>query len=65
VAEPVVDRLEAVEVEVEQVARARVAAVVGLGLADPLDEERPVGQPGQRVVQRAVLQLGLEVFAVR
>jgi hypothetical protein len=65
VAEPVVDRLEPVEVEVEQVARACVAAGAGLGLADPLGQERPVRQPGQRVVQGAVVQLGLEVLAVR
>ena len=46
-AEPVVHRLEAVEVEIEQMARSRVAAAMGQEVADPLREQRPVRQPGR------------------
>ena len=58
VAERVVDDLEAVEVE-EQHGGAGVrlaAARAAQGLLEPVDEERAVGEAGQRVVQRVVLQ---------
>ena len=53
VAEGVVDRLEAVEVEEQDGA---VAVRAGEGGLDALDERRAVGQPGQRVGERAGLQ---------
>ena len=53
-AELVVDQLEVVEV-------AEQHADVGLRLeqraVEPVGEQHPVGQPGQRVVQRLVLEL--------
>ena len=67
VAERVVDELEAVEVQ-EQDGRggARVGA---LGAADRLveavEEQHAVGQAGERVVQRVVLQALLGLLAVR
>ena len=50
VAEAVVDDLEAVEVE-EQHGDARPALGARQGLREPVDEERPVGQAGERVVE--------------
>ena len=60
VAERVVDHLEPVDVEV-----AHADAGVGRGrfdqhLAEPLEEQCPVRQPGQRIVQRLMAQPGLE-----
>ena len=52
VAERVVDRLEVVEVEQQRDGAARRSLDV---LAQPLEEEPPVRQLGQLVVQRAVL----------
>ena len=52
-AEAVVDHLEVVEVE-EQHRRVALQRVVGERAAEPVDEEQPVGQPGQRVVDRLV-----------
>jgi hypothetical protein len=51
----VVDLLEAVEVHEDDREPAAVALRVPDGLADPLAEEQPVGQAGERVVQRLVL----------
>ncbi|GFN07389.1 hypothetical protein Smic_59450 [Streptomyces microflavus] len=60
VADGVVDRLEAVEVD-EEHGGARVAGpAAGERLADPGGEQGPVGQVGERVVLGVVLQLGLE-----
>ena len=63
VAEPVVDRLEPVEVAEEQ-ARRGPARRLGERLVEPLRGERPVGQAGQRVVGGAPAQLVLEPLAV-
>ena len=62
-AELVVHRLEAVEVEIEQMARSGVAAAMGQEVADPLREQRPVRQPGQRIVQGLVAEFGLALLA--
>ena len=66
VAERVVDDLEAVEVEEQD--RGAALGVVALGAADRLveavEEEHAVGQPGERVVQRVVLQALLGLAAV-
>ena len=64
VPEPVVHRLEPVEVEVEQVPGPDVAAAPGQDLAHPLGEQRPVRQAGERIVQRPVVELGLQPLAV-
>jgi hypothetical protein len=40
-----------------------VAATTQHGLADPLDQQRPVRQPGQRIVQGLVAQVGLALLA--
>ena len=64
VTEPVVHRLEPVEVEVEQVARPGVAAAVGQHLAHPHRQQRPVRQTGERVVEGLMAQLGLALLAV-
>ncbi len=66
VAERVVDDLEAVEVEEQH--RGAALGVVALGAADRLveavDEQHAVGQAGERVVQRVVLQAPLGLAAV-
>ncbi len=67
VAEGVVDRLEAVQVQVAQADPAGAAVLVRgrlQGGGEPLEEQRPVGQPGHRVVHLEVPQPGLEVAAV-
>jgi hypothetical protein len=57
VAEAVVDLLELVEVEEQQRAAVlRLAAGTPQRLLDAVNEQRPVGQPGEGVVQRLVLQ---------
>jgi hypothetical protein len=55
--EAVVDLLEAVQVQVEQVAGAGMPAA-GHRLADPLDQQHPVRQSGQWIVQGLVAELG-------
>ena len=50
-AERVVDLLEAVEVEEEDRGQATFAAGMGQGLAEPVEQQGAVRQPGQRVVQ--------------
>ena len=60
VAERVVDELEAVEVE-EQHGAAELAVVAARALRlelEAVEEERAVGQPGERVVQRVVAEIG-------
>ncbi len=59
-AETVVDHLELVEIEEQHgdLLRGPVGAVEGV--TDPVDEQRPVGQPGERVVERLAVQLPLE-----
>lgn len=60
VAEAVVDRLEAVEVDEEHGGAGVAGAAAAEGLADPLGEQGAVGQVGERVVLGVVLQLRLE-----
>ena len=50
-AERVVDLLEAVEVEEKDRGHATFAAGTGQGLAEPVEQQGAVRQPGQRVVQ--------------
>ncbi len=57
VAERVVDVLELVEVDEERRTLARVAVVSSKELLDPVEDQRTVGKPGQRVVERLVAQL--------
>ena len=56
VAEPVVDGLEAVEVEDEHGDRARSALPLGQRVGEAVREQRPVGQARQRVVEIGVGQ---------
>ncbi len=55
VADGVVDRLEAVQVDEEDGGAAVAAAAAGQGLADAAGEQGAVGQVGERVVLGAVL----------
>ena len=41
-----------------------MAAALGHQAADALGQQRPVRQPGQRIVQRLMAQLGLALLAV-
>ena len=54
VAEGVVDRLEAVEVEHEDRDVDALALPAGQGVSEAVERERAVGQPGERVVQRGM-----------
>ncbi len=63
VAEAVVDGLEAVEVEDDHADRAAVAGLPGKSVLEPVGEQRPVGELGQRVMERAVPKLALETVA--
>ena len=56
-AERVVDVLELVEIDEQRRAGRSRAAVAGQQLLDPVHDQRPVRQAGQRVVQRLVAQL--------
>ena len=61
VAEAVVDELEVVEVDEGDRGDRRVgAADAGQGVLDAVEEQRPVRQAGERVVERLVAQLVLE-----
>ena len=57
VAHGVVDRLELVKVQAEDRERPVVPAVAGGGVGQPVAEQGPVGQAGERVVKRLVGQL--------
>ena len=57
VAEPVVDVLEAVQVEVDDRGRGLVARLERV--LDPVMEQSPVGQASEAVVEGQVGQLGL------
>jgi len=61
VAVPVVDRLEAVEVEEEE----RKLATCLQACADLLEQPPPVGETGERVDVRQVAKLGSHVSAVK
>ena len=54
VAERVVDLLEAVEVDEERGGLGAAAPGAGEHLLDAVEDQRAVGQPGQRIVQRLV-----------
>ncbi len=64
VAPGVVDQLEAVDVEEEQGDVGAVAAGPGEGLLQVVEQERPVGEAGQRVVEGPVGPRGLDPAAV-
>ena len=64
VAERVVDDLEVVEVDEDDPDAARLAAAARDRVADALDEQRAVGQAGDRVVERLVGELALEGLAL-
>ena len=54
----VVDRLEVVEVDVDH---DRVAGAALERVVDAVHEEQPVGEAGERIVERLVLEVGLQV----
>jgi hypothetical protein len=56
VAQGVVDVLEPVQVDQQQSDRGSGGRSCGQGLGEPVGQQRPVGQPGQRVVVGLVLQ---------
>ena len=64
VAEAVVDLLEAVQVEEQHRHRGRLALGPLEGVVDPVLEQGPVGQRGQRVVEGLVDELVLELAAL-
>jgi hypothetical protein len=64
VAEAVVDHLEVVQVDEEHGHAAAVAARPGQRVPDPVVEQRPVGQVGEAVVERQVLELGRQGVAL-
>ena len=55
----VVHRLEAVKIEEADRQRPTVPAVQLQGVRRPVDEQGPVRDPGELVVERLVAQLGL------
>jgi hypothetical protein len=57
VAQLVVDRLEVVQVDEEQGQWGAGLGAPAQGVPDPLPEQGPVGQVGEAVVERLVLQL--------
>jgi hypothetical protein len=61
VAEAVVDDLEPVEVEHQHGGRAAPALGAGHRAVQPGGQQRPVGQPGQLVVEGEVLELAVGV----
>ena len=65
VAQALVDQLEAVEVEGQDRGERVAAAALALGgLPEPVQEQQPVGQPGQRVVQGPVADVVVGGLAV-
>ena len=58
-AKRIVDVLEAVEIEVEERDARAVAPRLDQAAIEPVDEERAVGEPGQRIVKGQVLRLRL------
>jgi hypothetical protein len=63
VAEGVVDRLEVVQVDEHHGGAPRAPRRLGQRPGDVVQEQVPVGQPGQRVVQRLVADAGLRTAA--
>ena len=64
VAVAIVDRLEPVEVDEQQAVGAGMSPATGMGMTDPLSEQKPVRQACQGIVQRVVQQSGLDGLAV-
>ena len=64
VTQGVVDRLEVVEVDEGDGQAGAVSTMATVGLAHPVGEQRPVGQPREGVVQAPVLELALELTLV-
>lgn len=64
VAEAVVDHLEVVQVDEQHRERDSQPSQAPQSLLDPVEQERPVGQAGEPVVQCLVLEGGLEVAAL-
>jgi hypothetical protein len=64
VTQAVVDHLEVVQVDEEHGHAAAVAARPGQRVPDPVVEQRPVGQVGEAVVERQVLELGRQGVAL-
>ncbi len=64
VPERVVDLLEVVDVEEQHGDRGVVAPRTVQSDAEAVEEQRPVGQPGQRVVERAVRELRLQALSL-
>ena len=65
VAEPVVDRLEAVEVEKDERTARPLASGAGERALQGVEEERAVGQPGEAVVAREALELRLRALPLQ
>ena len=63
-AERVVDVLEAVEVDDQDRHRDPWAPAAGQGVLQPVGEQGPVGQSGQRIVQSLPDELFLQLLAV-
>ena len=61
VAERVVDRLEVVEVDEQHDDRVGFGSGDAEGVVHAVEEQRPVGEPGELVVERAVAELAFEV----
>ena len=61
VAERVVDRLEVVEVDEQHDDRVGLGPGDAQGVVHAVEEQRPVGEPGQLVVEGAVAELAFEV----
>ena len=61
VTQRVVDRLEVVEVEEQDRRHRPVASPTCERVRDPIREQGPVGEPGERIVEGLVAQLGLEL----
>jgi hypothetical protein len=64
VAQPVVDGLEVVEVQVQDRSRQRTPGCAREGVPQAVAEERAVGQPGQDIVERLMTELLLERLAL-
>ena len=63
VAQTVIDHLEAVQVDEQHGQLLTVSLAAGNRVTDPIEEERAIREAGERVVERAVAELLLEVFA--
>jgi hypothetical protein len=56
----VVDGFETVQVHIQHRQLLGGAGGPGQGMVDPFNQQRPIGQPGQRIVQRLVTKLVLK-----